>query len=382
MISVSQNLLNWYQSKSSSTFQFYIKLQIMNRQYEVIDEFENIVTNGRVTVDNSRASVRSFDLAATNVKGALTWGSNKLIWLDKYFKIYYGVKVNGVVEWIPQGVFPISAPIATSESSGTLKNEVAFSGSDKMAFLGKCSDAVVAQKGGDIATTIKSILSNNGIEDRFNLDDTSGQTTIPYDISWAADTSYSKIISDLAGIITWEVYYDVDGYLRLHAPIDPTTTPPFFSFDASSANFNLWAGSQRQMDDSNLANAIVVYGGSAQTNLVNYTLQDTSASSPTSIQNIGKRVYVHNNGNPDPLITTQALAQARAEYEYKKRLQIVEKLNFKMFPIPFMDMDDVYEITDTNNGTSGKYQVVSFTLPLGLKQSYHTGYLWQVRNFA
>lgn len=382
MISVSQNLLNLYRSSSlSAPFQFATKLQVLNRDYQVVDEFEDTILDGRITVDNSRVSVRSFDLTATNVDGKLTWGSTNLIWLDKYFKIYFGVKVNGSMEWISQGVFPVSAPIATSESSNTVKNEIEFSGNDKMSFLGKCEDTVTVVKGTDIATAIKSVLS--GIETLFNLDDTSAQPTTPYDISWAADTDYSKIISDLAAIIVWETYYDTDGYLRLHAPIDPTTTSPLLTLSATGTSFNLWAGSQRQMDDSNLANTIVVYGGSAQTNLVNYTIQDTSASSPTSVQNIGKRVYVHNNGNPDPLITTQALAQARAEYEYKNRLQVVEKLSFKMFPTPFMDVDDVYEITDDNNGTNGKYQVVSFTLPLGLKQSsYHTGYVWQVRNFA
>jgi hypothetical protein len=137
------------------------------------------------------------------------------------------------------------------------------------------------------------------------------------------------------------------------------------------------------MDDTQLANYIVVYGGSSQTATVYYVMQDNSPTSPTGIPNIGRRVYMHNNGNPDPVITTTALAQARATYEYKNRLQIVEKLNFKMFPVPFMDIDDVYQVTDPRNGTTGKYQVVSFTLPLGFQgSSYQTGYMWQVRAFA
>ncbi len=318
-----------------------------------------------------------------NKSGALTWGAGNLIWLDKLFKPYYGVWINGAWEWIPQGVFPCSMPIADSESSGKAMNEVEFQGGDKMNYLGKTPNDITIANGADIAIAIKSAL--NGIETMFNLDSTSGQQTVPYDMTWNAGTEYSKIITDLAGIITWEIHYDENGYLRLHAPIDPTATAPALVMSAQSSGFNLWAGAQRQADDSNLANYIVVNGGSTQTALVSYTLQDNNSASPTSIQNIGQRVYLHNNGNPDPVITTSALAQARANYEYKKRLQIVEKLNFKMFPVPFLEHDDVCQITDTNNGTSGKYQMMSYTLPLGGQSnsgSYETGYMWQVRSFS
>ncbi|GMA50118.1 hypothetical protein GCM10025857_14750 [Alicyclobacillus contaminans] len=379
MITVSSDLLALYQN--GGIFQRNMKLQVLDRNYNVLAEFMDEIFDGQITCDNSRKAVRSLDIKLTNTSGQFTWGPDKLIWLDKLFKVYYGIWVNGAWEWIPQGVFPCSLPIATSDASDNYQNEVEFSGGDKMDYLGKCTDIIVVKKGTDIATAIKAVL--NGIETMFALDDTSNQQTVPYDMSWPANTDYSQIISDLAGIITWEIYYDVNGYLRLHAPIDPTTTAPLLTLSAQNSGFNIWAGAQRQCDDSNLANYIVVYGGSSQVATVSYVLQDTDPNSPTSIQRIGKRVYLHNDGNPDPVITTQDLAMYRAQYEYKKRLQVVEKLNFKMFPVPFMDIDDVYEIIDENNGTSGKYQVVSFTLPLGVdNSSYHTGYLWQVRNFA
>jgi hypothetical protein len=505
MLNISSALQSLY--TNGGIFQFKAKLQILDRNYNVITEIIDDIIDGQITCDKSRTSYRSYDLRLVNTNSKYTWGAGNLIWLDKYFKIYFGVYVNGNWEWLPQGVFPCSAPIATSEPG---KNEVKFSGSDKMSFLGKCTTNITVQGGvadpasplilsasgsgsslpagtiyvafdftnavgrttkgnsqasisvtsgqnittsitlplnangvgiyvgttstplllgtisstgqitysggrssglsvtvsgqtlnitisnvasgtgaapqssntaigTDIATAIKTVL--NGIETMFNLDDTSQQQHVPYDMTWQAGTDYAKIIKDLADILTWEIYYDVNGYLRLRAPIDPTTTPPMFTLSTQPTQFNLWAGADRELDDSNLANYIVVNGGSSQTGFVQYIMQDNNPSSPTSIQNIGMRVYLHNNGNPDPVITTTQLAQARAQYEYKKRLQILEKLNFKMFPCPFMEHDDVYQITDTANGTSGKYQVVSFTLPIG-SSSYHTGYMWQVRAFS
>lgn len=507
MLTISSALRSLY--TNGGIFQFNAKLQVLDRNYNVLAEFTDEIIEGQITCDKTRDSFRNFNMRLANTSGKFTWGPNNLIWLDKYFKIFFGVWVNGGWEWLPQGVFPCSMPIATSEPG---KNEVQFQGSDKMAYWGKCTTDITVQGplpnpgsalslsasgsgsslpagtiyvqcdytnargrtttgssqasitvtagqkitttitlptnatgvgiyvgtasnpkllgtisntgqitysgsatsglsaivsgntitvtisalasasgasalttstalGADIATAIKSVL--NGIETLFNLDDTSQMQSVPYDMTWPAGTEYKQIINDLANILAWEIYYDVNGYLRFHAPVDPTTTAPMWTLSSDAMGFNLWAGAERQMDDSELANYIVVYGGSSQTSLVSYILQDTDPNSPTSIQRIGQRVYLHNNGNPDPVITTQELAQARAQYEYKKRLQIVEKLNFKMFPCPFMEHDDVYQITDPRNGTSGKYQVVSFTLPLGAKENtYQTGYMWQVRNFA
>jgi hypothetical protein len=511
MIPISSALQAMYQNGTPS-FEFNVKFQILDRSYNILydssNEPVNPILDGEVTVDKYRSSVRDYQLKLVNTSGKYTWNPGNLIWLDKYIKIFYGVWVNGAWEWLPQGVFPISNPIAISKPG---VNEVELKGSDKMAFLGKCqSNITVAgplpnpgaplslsasgsgsslpagtiyvqcdytnakgrtttgnsqasisvtagQKitttvtlppyatgvgiyvgtssnplllgtisssgqitysgtattglsatvsgntitvtisalasasgaaalttstalGADIATAIKSVLT--GIETLFNLDDTSQMQTVPYDMTWTAGTEYAKIIKDLADIISWEIFYDVNGYLRLRAPIDPTTTAPQMTLSASPSDFNLWGGAERQCDDTDLANYIVVNGGSTQTGFVQYILQDNNPNSPTSVQNIGQRVYLHNNGNPDPVITTQQLAQYRAQYEYKKRLQIVEKQNFDMFICPFMDFDDVYQLTDPSNGTSGKYQVVSFTLPLNVNGQLQSGYMWQVRSFS
>lgn len=505
MLNITPALRSLY--TNGGIFQFSTKVQVLDKNYNILAEITDDVIDGRVSIDRNRSSTRNFELKLQNTSSKYTWGQNNLIWIDKKIKIFFGVLVNGSYEWLSQGVFGFS-PIATSKPG---ENYVELKGNDKMSYLGKCTDnltvmggvsspvsalslaasgsgssltattyyvqfdysnsagrtttgnsqssiAVTAGQniqttiaipsnatgigiyigtasnpvllgtissggtitysgtatsglsvtfsgnvanitisapasatgsaalttstavGTDIATAIKSVL--NGIETMFNLDDTSSKQRVPYDMSWNAGTDYSKIITDLANIISWEIYYDVNGYLRLRAPIDPTTTAPQWTLSSQPTGFNLWAGAERQLDDADLANYIVVNGGSSQTGYVQYVLQDNDPTSPTSVQNIGQRVYLHNNGNPDPVIVTSALAQYRAQYEYKKRIQVVEKLNFDMFPCPFMEHDDVYSVTDSANGTSGNYLVISFTLPLGVTNQMQTGYLWKIRFFG
>lgn len=372
MLNISNVLKFLY--TNGGIFQFDAKLQVLDKNYNVLAEFTNEIIDGRITVNKDRTSIRDFDMTLVNMNNVFTWGPTNLIWLDKKFKLFIGIGVNGAWEWLPQGVFPCSNPLATSQPD---KREVEFRGSDKMAYLGKCANVITVQTGTNIGTAIQSVLT--GIETMFIFDSTT--VTAPYDMTWDAGTEYQEIIAKLASIPTWDLFYDVNGYLRFRAPIDPNTTPPMLSFDATKTGFNLYAGGQRELDESNLANHIVVRGGSSQTALVFSELKDTSPSSPTSIQNIGDRLYLHNSGNPDPVITTQALADARANYEYKKRLQIIEKQHFNSFPIPFMEQEDVYSMNDPNNGTSGNYQVMNFTLPLKVGDQM-TGEMWQVRSFV
>ena len=360
---------------NGGTFQLCAKLQVLDRSDVVLAEFVEEIIDGRVTVNGDRPSVREFQMTLANPAGIFTWGPGKLIWLDKRFKVWSGVMVNGAFEWIPLGVYPCTKPTATSRADG--KKEVRLQGSDKMAFWGKCPNVLTVPAGTSIPTAIKSVLS--GIESNFLLDP-SCTATAPYDMTWPAGTEYQEIVAKLASIPTWKIYYDANGALRFRPPIDPTTTAPSIAFDATNARFNLFGGSDRECDDSILANRIQVFGGSAQTALVSYELKDTDPKSPTAIQNIGERLYQHNNGNPDPVITSVDLAIARANYEYRKRLQVTEKLHFACFCIPFLEQEDIISVNDPANGSCGRYQLMNFTIPLfGGEMS---GELWQVRSFA
>jgi hypothetical protein len=368
---------------TGSTFQFNTKFDILDKNYNIVASFTEPVINGRITVDRSRTSVRSYELSLTNggkYNGQFTWGTNNLIYIDKLIKIYFGVWTGSYWEWIPQGVFPVSSPSVVSKPS---ISEVTLRGSDKMSALGRTINNLTVSANTDIGTAIKSVLS--GIETLgFIFDDTSSMQKVPYDMSWSSGVEYSKIISDLAGIITWEIYYDVNGYLRLRAPIDPNTTPPMLSLSSSTTSFNLWAGAERVLDDSSdsFANYIVVRGGSSQTGFVSYTLEDNDVTSATSTTRIGRRVYLHNNGNTDPVISTLSQAVSRAQYEYKKRVKIAEQLNWDSFPIPYLEHDEVLAIQDDNAGISGNYQIVSFTLPLGASNQMMSGTMWKNRSFS
>jgi hypothetical protein len=89
MLNISPTLKQMY--TNGATFQFTAKLQVLDRDDKVLAEFTDEIIDGRVTVDNSRPSLRDFQMRLVNTDGSLTWGPDKLVWLDKYFKVYIGV---------------------------------------------------------------------------------------------------------------------------------------------------------------------------------------------------------------------------------------------------------------------------------------------------
>lgn len=85
---------------------------------------------------------------------------------------------------------------------------------------------------------------------------------------------------------------------------------------------------------------------------------------PYSIQKIGRVVYFHNDGKPDPLITTEDEAKWRAKFELMNRLGHSEEVSVDIAPNYIHEAGDVIEIIDKENNVNGRYLIDSLTLPL------------------
>lgn len=91
------------------------------------------------------------------------------------------------------------------------------------------------------------------------------------------------------------------------------------------------------------------------------------ANHPYSIQRIGRVLYEHNNGSPDPLLTTVDECKWRAKWELMKRLGYAERVTLDLAPNWIHDAGDVIQIEDQENKVTGKYKISSFQLPLNIQ---------------
>ncbi|OPH47628.1 hypothetical protein BC351_10590 [Paenibacillus ferrarius] len=353
--------------------QMYLKFEFYDSNMKYISEYTKQVTNkdsGSISLDGSRPIRRNFSFKLFNKKNEFNFGENNLIWLDKRVKVFTGFKVkSGIVEYIPQGVFILTEP----EDSHTTEGKITtLNGQDKMFLCtdrrGKFRTETKIDVGANIGSVIKLLAQKVG-ETLFNFD--SVAETVPYTLTYQTSDNIYKAISELAALCKSEIYYDVNGYLRLRK-IDLnefTQYPPVWSYSYADPSERFYAGNVRKLDESNLANRIIVLGGSSQTAECSFEIVVTEsnpiwAGHPYSIEKIGEVTYEHNSGNPDSLLSTTDDCKYRAKYELMNRLGYTEVVSLQISPNFLHEANDVIYLEDSENSVTGKYLLRSFSLPL------------------
>jgi hypothetical protein len=350
--------------------QLYIKLELYDSQMNFIKEITRDVESdvGTLTIDRNRPIRRSFSLTLNNTKGDFTWGENKLFWIDKRIKLFVGLKYGNSIEYVPQGIFILNEP---SDSHNFDGKKTTINCYDKMSLMsekrGKMLYETTIETGTNVKDAIKILAQKVG-ETMFNFD-SDISATVPYEITYSPQDNIYQAIKDLADFAQADIYYDENGYLRLKKIDlnDIQNYPPVWKFSINDSNQRFYVGNVRKLDDGQMANHIMVLGGSSQTAIARYELKVTESDplwqdNPYTIEKIGDILYFHNDGNPDPVITTNDEAKWRAKYELMKRLGYAERVSLTLAPHYLLDAGDVIELEDYN--VSGRYLIESINIPL------------------
>lgn len=353
--------------------QLFLKFEFYDSHMNYIDEFTKQINKndvGSISINIDRPVRRSFSFSLNNINGEFIWGEDKLIWINKRVKVFTGLKLtNGDIEYIPQGVFVLTEPSDSHNFEGKVTT---INGQDKFYLMtdkrGKFLNQLTIETGTNIATAIKLIAQDAG-ETMFNFDDVT--ETVPYELTYQPEDNRYKAIKELADLAKCDIYYDVNGYLRLRRIDlnDISNYPAVWTFKYGDSTEKFYAGNVRRMDEQITSNHIIVLGGSSQTATARYELivDETDSlwvDNPYSIQQIGDLLYYHNNGNPDGLITTNDEAKWRAKFELMKRLGYTEQVSLSIAPHWLLDGGDIIEIIDGENNVNGRYLIESLSIPL------------------
>lgn len=368
----------------SPQLKLYIKIQLFDSNYKFIKEITQQVKSdvGMLTVNHDSPIRRSFKLTLDNTLGEFIFGENNLIWIDKRIKLFTGLELSdGTVEYIAQGVFVLTDPEDnhTKDGSFTTINAV-----DKAYLMtdnrGKFINEMTIATGAKITDTIKTLAGRVG-ETLFNLDNPIVENgrdynIIPYDLTYSGNDNIWKAIEELATLSRCEVYYSINGYLRLKKLDlnDFDKLPVTWSYTYGDIKEKLYAGNTRTMDASNLANYVRAVGGSSSNKTVMFDLKVDESDptygslwqgNPYSIQKIGQYFYGHNDNQYDANLLSVDDCKYRCKYELKNRLGFDEKIEISVSPNYLHDLYDVISITDSKNGLVGdKYLIKGMNIPL------------------
>lgn len=351
--------------------ELFIKIELYDSSMNFIESIEKKVSkndSGSISVDRSRPVRRNFSFSLINKNNEFTWNEGARIWLDKRVRVLVGLKLkDGTVEYVPQGVFILTEPTTSSTPQG---NVTTISGQDK-AYLyndrrGKFVNEQIIEAGVNVATAIKLIAQTEG-ETLFLFDNIT--ETVPYELTFSATDNRWNAMQSLAALAKCEIYYDVNGFLVLRKIEDLNQLQNDAAVWSFTKGDMFYAGNVRKLDEQNMYNDFVTIGGGSETQVVSHRLTVTETDPlwqdcPYSIERIGKITYFHNEGNADSLLSTVEECLWRNKYELLRHLGYAERISMNSAPIFILDASDIVQIEDNENGTSGRYMVEKFDIPL------------------
>lgn len=310
---------------------------------------EDILAGGSYNENYQNGSRRSLSFSLNNQDGKYTPSINKF-WTNAKVSLQLGVEIpeeNSSI-WFNKGVFVMNTP---SPSKGVEKKTVSINCSDKFSILegklGTVSETTEFSSGTEIKNIIEDILfqdSGNGVfldPIAMRYHHSFEGKTLPQSISAAAGSSWASLLLQIADILSAEIFYDSNGCLNI-IPVVETMS------DGSKPVISNYSLADLQNEDfsfemESFVNCIYVIGANINGKTVMAKSINDDPSSPLCVSRIGLRVGdIVNDSN----ITSDSLAQERADYELRKKLIAKSTLNSSVFFNPLLTVNNIVTYTD------------------------------------
>lgn len=287
--------------------------------------------SGTLNINYQQGQRRSLSFTLDNTTGKFTPnGLQGTLWLDSKFKLELGMEFdNGDIVWKSAGIFVVGQPNATRQQATKTVDVQCY---DKFALLdgtlGGVLDSTYQVDEGKFVYQVmqETLLQDNGngypIDGKEIVFDSSlRDSKTQYALSKSPNDSLGSILTDLADMISCDIYYGVEGNLVVRSGIK----------DISQVNKpTLWTYSDKELeyisntttyDFAKVKNRVTVVGSNVNgENIFSQTATNTNPQSPTRVSVIGVKQFYLEDSN----ISSDSLALQRAEWELN-RLSILQQ---------------------------------------------------------
>lgn len=255
-----------YNIINQQTTERYIKLNILDFQYNVVDEISGNMTNCSVQCDANSDLRRSCNATLVVTDNSFDIQAGGKIFLDKMIQLYIGLKnlYTQEIQWYNQGIYLIDAP---NWQFDAMTNTLSFTGLDLMSKLTGARNGqlegipTVIKQGESVRSAMIDTLKLGGftkyLVSECQLEDGTIQA-VPYDIEIDQGGYVFDILSALRDILPqYQIYFDVDGVFHyeqiLHGDNDPII------LDDSTLG-NILISENISTDFASVKNYVEVYG--------------------------------------------------------------------------------------------------------------------------
>lgn len=251
-----------FQSVMQNIQSRYVKIELLNYQYQTVDSIEGTCVSGSISIDANSDIRRTGSIVLVVNNSSFEVESGGKIWLDKYIRVWIGIMsfITGEIEYTNCGLFIIDAPQYQYDPS---TNTLTLSLLDLMAKLTGVRNGylegipVVLSAGENIRQAIIDTLALGGFT-KYVVEEAPSPGTIPNDLEFNQGSTVYDLLSGLRDIYPdYEIFFDINGVFY-YKPIPTGESEPILIDDT------LWTkivtSEQIDVDFQNVKNAIEVYG--------------------------------------------------------------------------------------------------------------------------
>lgn len=313
-----------------------------------------------ININKEQGSRRTCSLTMIDINKKYLPNENHAFWYNKKFRLYVGVAdTNGDTYWFSQGVF-------VCQNASAERHRVTINAIDKYGFLDgtlnihMVHETYKIEAGSKIGEAIRALLMleiGNGMPIDPITPLISGEfeniETIS-DIVIDPGRYLGDILSEIASMIGADIYYDVNGRLKVER-IFNDNIPFYYIYRGAWWHFNdihenyIAPSINYEMDGCNY---IVVSTDENEGEVYSYTAINDNPHSPIAVSKIG---YRGDQNNPityipvgDGTYTTDLEDKCRqyAEYLLLQKTCPTLAINFTSVMMPHLDVGEIVTITD------------------------------------
>lgn len=240
----------------------YIRLELLNYQFQTVDSIEGVATSGNISIDANSDIRRTASISLVVTDSSFEVQPGGKIFLDRFIRIYVGTQslITQEIVWTNCGLYIIDAPSYQYDAS---TNTLSLSLLDLMAKLTGVRDGYLPgiphmiAAGENIREAVIGTLALGDFT-KYIVEEAPSPGTVPNDLEFGQGATVYDLLAGLRDIYpNYEIYFDVQGTFY-YKPIPTGEDDPIL------IDNTLWKqiviSENTDVDFQNVKNSIEVYG--------------------------------------------------------------------------------------------------------------------------
>lgn len=198
----------------------YIRLELLDFQYNIVDELSGNMTQCSINVDSNSDLRRSCDLGFVVTTSTFDIKAGSKLWLDKFVRPYVGYENmrTGEIQWYNQGIYLVNNPQWSYNAS---TNEISMQALDLMSKLTGLRNGNLEgiptkiAKDENVREAIIKTIELGGFTKYICEECKTNDGTIvpvPYDIEIDVGGTIYDVLTELRDIMpNYQIYFDING---------------------------------------------------------------------------------------------------------------------------------------------------------------------------